>query len=27
VELASIVCGARTMARFIAGFFMSGGLR
>jgi acetylornithine deacetylase/succinyl-diaminopimelate desuccinylase-like protein len=27
VELASIVSGARTMARFIAGFFMSGGLR
>ena len=27
VELASIVSGARTMARFIAGFFMSGGPR
>ena len=27
VELASIVSGARTMARFIAGFFMNGGLR
>ena len=27
VELASIVSGARTMARFIAGFFVSGGLR
>ncbi|HZR51038.1 MAG TPA: ArgE/DapE family deacylase [Streptosporangiaceae bacterium] len=27
VELASIVAGARTMARFIAGFFASGGLR
>ena len=27
VELASIVSGARTMARFIAGFFMSGGFR
>ena len=26
-ELASIVSGARTMTRFIAGFFMSGGLR
>jgi Peptidase family M20/M25/M40 len=25
VELASIVSGARTMARFIAGFFKSGG--
>lgn len=27
VELASIVSGARTMARFIAGFFAAGGLR
>ena len=27
VELASIVSGARTMARFIAGFFTNGGLR
>lgn len=27
VELASIVAGARTMARFIAGFFANGGLR
>jgi len=27
VELASIVSGARTMARFIAAFFASGGLR
>jgi acetylornithine deacetylase len=27
VELASIVSGARTMARFIAGFFAEGGVR
>ena len=27
VELASIVSGARTMARFMAGFYTAGGLR